>query len=337
MPSLDSFNFLKNKGIDLITGDSLRYNINDTLASPEDLSALFDVLSSHKDKNGRPCVFTPVCLVANPDFNKIRTNNFTEYFYEPFTETLKKYPGCEKSFELWQQGINAGLFAPQFHGREHLNVASWIKALQNNDRDTRLAFDHGLWAIKLPNTINAGGYQAAFLFNSREEKNNLECILKEGLDLFEVVFGYKASYFVPTNGFLNNSLGKVLIKGGIQYLNTTYIQNEPIDNKKFKKRFHYLGQQNQWGQKFILRNALFEPNQTGSNNLYECLERIKIAFYWNKPAIISTHRTNYIGELNPQNRINGLNELNKLLKILLNKYPQIEFMTTPELAELIGK
>lgn len=335
MPSLETFHILKRKGVDLTTGDSLRYNTTDTLASSEDLVALFEVLSAHKDKNGRACVFTPLCLVANPDFEKIRENNFTQYFYEPFTETLKKYPHCEKSFELWKQGIDTGLFMPQFHGREHLNITSWMKALQENHRDTRLAFDYGLWAIKLPNTIKAGGYQAAFLIKNLDETSYLESVLKEGLDLFEKIFNYRACYFTPPNGYFNNSLEETLNNGGINFLNTLLVQKEPVSNNKFKNRLHYLGQQNKWGQMYILRNVLFEPNQSKFYDLSECMKRIKNAFYLHKPAIISTHRTNFTGSLNPKNRDSGLNELNKLLKTLLKTYPDVEFMTTPELGQLI--
>jgi hypothetical protein len=50
MPSINSLNYLIKNGVDLNKGDSLRYNSNDTLATPADLSALFDILSSHRDK-----------------------------------------------------------------------------------------------------------------------------------------------------------------------------------------------------------------------------------------------------------------------------------------------
>jgi hypothetical protein len=63
----------------------------DTLADKQDLEYLFDILLSVKDKNGRPAVMTPVTCVANPDFKKIKESGFSQYFYEPFTETLKRY------------------------------------------------------------------------------------------------------------------------------------------------------------------------------------------------------------------------------------------------------
>lgn len=89
MPSNEVFDNLLQKGIDLLSDDGYRYNKNDSLATAEDLAALFEVFSSVKDSKFRNAVLTPVCVVANPDFEKIKQSDFTEYFYEPFTETLK--------------------------------------------------------------------------------------------------------------------------------------------------------------------------------------------------------------------------------------------------------
>ncbi len=105
MPSQQVFDSLQHKGIDLTSGDSKRYNQYDSLATADDLSALFDVLNSVKDKNDNPAVFTAVSLVANPDFEKIKTDDFQKFHYEPFTETLKRY-NREEAFKLWKEGVS---------------------------------------------------------------------------------------------------------------------------------------------------------------------------------------------------------------------------------------
>ena len=56
-----------------------------------------------------------------------------------------------------------------------------------------------------------------------------------------------------------------------------------------------------------------------------------------KPAIISSHRVNYIGSLEPSNRSHGLHQLKKLLKQIVNKWNDVEFMTSAELGELMRK
>jgi hypothetical protein len=105
MPSKEVFQKLYAEGIDLVSDEGYRFNKYDSLATSEDLALLFDVLDSVRDFNGRPAILTPVSVVANPDFERIEQSDFTQYFYEPFSETLKRYPGCESSFALWKEGI----------------------------------------------------------------------------------------------------------------------------------------------------------------------------------------------------------------------------------------
>jgi len=332
MPSLKAFQVLKEAGVDVRGRDAERYNLNDSIASSTDLEMLFEVLSTSKDRSGHNAIFTPVSIVANPDFQKIIDSNFQNYFYEPFIETLKRYPGCERSFDLWKEGIEKNIFVPQMHGREHLNVAAWMKALQKGDRQTRMAFDQGLWGF-VPDQHNFPGvdFQAAFLLGDPSELEQHKTIIEEGLNLFEKLFGYRPEYFVPPNGPFNNDLNKTLVKNGIKYRSASKIQNEPLGNCETKKVIHWLGQRDRSGLRYITRNCFFEPSQPGKDWVDGCLNDIKIAFRWNKPAIISSHRVNYIGSLNPSNRDNGLQQLSKLLKRIFKSWPDAEFMTTARL------
>lgn len=146
MPSLNVCNILLKKGIDL--GDPKRYNTKDNMASKSDLEGLFDVLLSVKDREGNSFKFTAVSLVANPDFQKIKESQFQNYYFEPFTTTLNRY-GYEDSFPIWKKGLDENIFIPKFHGREHLNVMAWMRALQANDKSTMMAFNQGVWGFKI--------------------------------------------------------------------------------------------------------------------------------------------------------------------------------------------
>ncbi len=334
MPSLAAFERLKQKGLAVDKGDAGRYNRNDTLASENDFAALFETLQKIKDSNGKPAVFTPVSLVANPDFEKIRQEKFQQYFYEPFTSTLQKYYPGKNVFQYWQEGIKNKLFVPQFHGREHLNVAAWMKALQQNDEQTHAAFNEGSWGFSNKHPYNVK-YQAAFDLTDPSEIKEQEKIIADGLALFEKLFGYKASFFVPPNGPFNNTLEKTAAGSGIQFMSASKVQQEALGLGKTKKRYHWIGQKNKHNQLYITRNCFFEPSQAGKNWVQSCLEEIEIAFRWKKPAVISSHRVNYIGSLNEANRKNGLQQLETLLQQALTKWSGIEFMTSAELGELI--
>lgn len=341
MSSKQAFRNLQNTGI--LIGKS-HYNLYDSLESNQDLELLFEILSKFKDKTGRAPVLTGVNVVANPDFDQIRLQGFTCYFYEPYTETLKRYPEHDRVYSLWKYGIEKRLFVPIFHGREHLNAQRWLRALQNQNQSTLLAFDIGVTGIP---TIGIKGeivpdFQAAFDIDTIDDLAYMKEVLKTGLNLFEDLYGYRSRYFVPTNGPFNNQLEEDLNILGVKYINTAKRQMEPLGNSEYKTNTRFIGQKNRFGQTYITRNCFFEPSSSGfewpanTDWVNNCLKEIEIAFRWNKPAIISTHRVNYIGFLHAENREKGLSYLSELLSRMLKRWPDIEFITSVELGNLIA-
>lgn len=331
MSSNHSREVLLKKGIDLDKGNGARYNRFDTLASKEDLEALFTVLTSVKDKNGNSAKITAVSLVANPDFDKIRNNGFTKYEYEPFTKTLERYEVSE-SFKLWKEGYSSGIFVPEFHGREHLNISTWMRSLQEGDKEAQLAFDHGIWGYQRK---KGTGFQGAYYLQLKEDLALQKLVLSDGLHLFEKLHGRKARFFVPPNGFLNNQLERVANDSSIQYISTPKFQKEPLGGGKSKSNFRYLGKNNRFGQIYITRNAFFEPSGSSKDDVDRCLAEIENAFKWKKPAVISSHRVNYIGGLDINNRDKGLYMLMSLLKVIIKRWPDVEFLTSVELGDMI--
>ena len=49
-------------------------------------------------------------------------------------------------------------------------------------------------------------------------------------------------------------------------------------------------------------------------------------FFTNQPAIISNHRASFVGGISVLNRDNGLQSLDLLLKSILSKWPDVEFV-----------
>jgi hypothetical protein len=337
MPSLPVFQKLEKLGVDLRSMDAERYNLNDSLETSTDLEKLFDILTGVKDKDGNYAVFTPVSVVANPDFEKIKLSGYSEYYYEPFTETFKKYPGCENSYAFWLEGIRNKIFVPQSHGREHLNITAWLRALHLDDRNTLLAFNEGMWGFVPDQQAWPGvDFQAAFLlFDPKEIEVHIK-VIKEGMDLFEKLFGYRAVYFVPPNGHFNNILNKTLSENGINFRCLGQIQPETIGFGKYRKTLNWSGKKDKNYITYITRNCSFEPSISSKNWIDSCLKEISIAFSWHKPAVISSHRVNYIGALNPINRDNGLHQLKGLLKEIVKQWPEVEFLSTNKLGKLMS-
>lgn len=333
MSSKNAYSKLLQAGVNLEKGAGARYNKYDTLASNTDLSYLFETLTSVKDKNGHNAKITAISLSANPDFDKIRENEFQKYYYESFYKTLERY-NIDSTKAIRKEGYKTNIFVPEFHGREHLNISAWMRALQSGDKEALLAFDYGIWGYNRKVGI---GFQAAFdleYFSDLEEQRE---VIRDGLKFFQEVHGHKARFFVPPNGPFNNQLENIASDGGIEYMSSSKIQNEPLGGGKTTKNVRYIGKQNKNKQTYITRNAFFEPSGSTRNEVSACLSEIELAFKWKKPAIISSHRVNYVGSLDEGNRDTSLSQLKELLQEIIKKWPNVEFMNSSELGDIITK
>ena len=321
--------------------DNTSFYQYDALECNDDLTELFGVLSHHKDFRGNHPVFTLVSNVANPVFEKIEQSGFTEYFWEPFIETLTKYPNHDRVYMLHKEGIERRLTYPVFHGREHLYVRRWMRLLQQRNKSVLTAFHHGACS----NMYGIGGeylgeLPAAFDLEFASDLAYLHSVINEGLVTFEQLWGFRARYFVAPNGPFNNSLEKDLLDNGIEYILGEKQQNEPLGDGRYRKHYRWMGKKNNLGQIYLARNCFFEPGimEGGlcNNPIERGLKTIERAFRWHKPAIISSHRVNYAGFLNPKQRKHGLIMLDQFLSEIIKRWPDAEFMSSVELGDLIA-
>ena len=59
------------------------------------------------------------------------------------------------------------------------------------------------------------------------------------------------------------------------------------------------------------------------------------AFRWDKPAIIGSHRYNYVGSVLPANREQGLKALSTLLEAICSRWPDVCSLTSSEVGEMV--
>jgi hypothetical protein len=336
MPDKHTYNILLSKGIRV---DNCPFNRFDSLASEDDLSSLFEVLNSVKDVNGNPPIITANCVVANPDFERIRIDKFQAYHYELFTETLKKYPRHANSYKLWKEGIEKRLLFPQFHGREHLNVSRWMRALSTNQKETLLAFDNNLFGLSTTiTTENRESFLAAFDAHDKIDKDQKVNIVQDGLNHFRLIFGYQSKSFIAPNYIWPSEFEEVLSQYGVKYIQGKRIQLSPdLGKPSYKKIVHYTGQKNKYDQIFTVRNCSFEPSFFNSTEVVNnCLSQIRTAFAWDKPAVVETHRINFIGFIESANRDKYLKLFIELLRSIKRNWPDVEFVTSHKLGEIIN-
>ena len=329
IPSVKIREKLKKRGLDM---DSNPHSRVDTLESELDYLELFDVFQKVNDKYpDKNPILTCNFIMGNPDFHRIRKSNFSEYFFEPFTNTYKEKYGNDNALNLLKEGIAKGFIYPQFHGRDHLNIHFWMQQLNESQSDYRIAFPFDTYSIDSIKLKRINSIMASYDYTNPSQKSDILNSISEGVDLFANIFGFNSVSTVPPRYLWDLEVEKEFVKKNVKVFQTAITQQLPklYHNKKIK---HFTGKKSSTSIIYSVRNAHFEPSYDLNYNwINQVMEKAKIAFFLRTPLIISTHRLNFVGGINEKNRKDNLAFLYELLIAIIIKYPSVKFSTTSKI------
>ncbi|MDO9554920.1 hypothetical protein [Rhodonellum sp.] len=328
MASKASFNRLEKKGYRV---SRLHFDRFDSLESNGDVGRLLELLSVYRDRSGAPAKFTMNMIMGNPDFDRIRTTGFEKYYHEPFYQTLKRFSDKDEVMDLYREGMQSGCFRMQFHGREHVHINRWLARLRATDRLYLDAFDEGMYALESGHLDAMAMYEKADIAIVKES-------IAAGMVLFEQTWGFKSASIIAPCYTWGDAVEKVWAAKGVEFIQGGRVQKRSIVGQEHPRtRRHYTGEKSSEGMRYMIRNVSFEPVTAPRQNwVNTALAEVATAFRWGKPAIISTHRLNYIGSLVPENSKKNLHLLGTLLGELIRLYPDMEFLSSDELGGMIA-
>ena len=335
MPNCESIDYLRKLGINV---DNCHYMLNDTLESQNDLEKLFEILSKFKDSRGKNPRITANTIVCNPDFPRIEQSDFKNYYSELNTATYRRYYGNSSIEKIIKEGIELGIYKPQLHGREHVNISRWMKLLRDNDEITRKAFDLRLFGISGHTfEISRPSLMAVFDGGDDEIEFDFEEIIADAIRDFQTLYGFRTETFIAPNNVWDEEIERILLKNGVRFLQGGTAQILPsAEGKPHEIKKNYLGKKNKNGQMYMVRNANFEPSSDQQKDWVNfTLSEISNSFIWRKPAIINTHRVNYVSGINPANADRTLKLLVKLLSEIIKRWPDVEFMSSDEFSNIM--
>jgi len=336
MPSRAAFEALNNSrnGVELS-----RYDAVDCLENEDDLEALSEVLSSVADAEGRPGQFTANMVMGNPDFDAIRDGQFERFVHEPFHVSYERYHGKDLR-RVWRELASAGLVRHQFHAREHLNAPFWLADLRAANPATQEAFDQGFYGLKC-RTGRPGrrDYLAAYDPATVGQLPEYWAILEDGLRMYEEVFGEPSLSMVPCNYVWPEEFDEVLAEQGTRFLQGSSVEFritpgvERFATQTVRRRF---GARRRSGLHDLVRNVTFEPYRSeATDHVDRALQQVRTAFFWGKPAVICTHRINYVAGMRPDLRDRHLQGLRRLLEAITKQWPDAAFRSSDELARMV--
>lgn len=305
----------------------------DGLASSEDLDFLFNLLVSFNDAFGEHPKITANVIVGNPDFNKIKEAQFTEFFYESIEDTFSRLTTHQDNLKKWRKAESQRIFVTQFHGREHLNYNRWLNALRADIDHTRYYFDLGMTY----SGVGDYSFMEAYDWSDKSEVHEKKIIISDGLNLFEKLFNKRSTSFIAPCYNWDLDIESCLYDNDVRWIQGTKYQLAPTGTfNKYKKIKHSFGEKSSSGVRYSIRNVFFEPSLAPQNDWVDnALARISNAFLFGKPAVVSTHRLNYVGFIDERNRDNNLKLLNNLLKQVLKKWPDVRFVSSADYDKIL--
>jgi hypothetical protein len=275
--------------------------------------------------------------MQNPDFEKINTDKFEKFFGINLFESYKNYYG-EDLEPIWRTAIKEEIMMPQYHAREHLNAYLWLNDLRLGIKDTKNAFDLNFFGLKTKTSSKLRNhYLATYFSETTEEFNSVIIALEDGVKQFNDIFGFNSKTFIASNYIWPKQLEAELLKLNIETIQGQIKQTSTNFSKnKISYLRHYTGEKNELNQIYSVRNVIFEPYLDQNQNWAElALKQIDNAFFWKTPAIITTHRINYASHISVKNRDSSLRHLDALLKKINTKHPDVIFLSSNQLSELM--
>ncbi len=335
--SKEAYKKLMNKGVK-VQNDP--YSYHDFLETDESVQKLYDFLRSLKDHTGQPLRITGNLILSNPDYDKIKLSNFHEWHKTTLDIQYENKPSSKNVLTLFKQGAMEKLFIPQLHGREHLHIPSWLKALQNGHEETKIAFENHSYAH--PSTHFKGSkmnFQTTFHSRDAYEENFADQSLIEGMKMFEEYFGFQSKSFIAPRYVWKEKLEERMAGLGVKTIQGKIYRFEPKDEEtdQLKKVMRFQGSQGKYGTINCVRNVFFEPSQNPSFNWEkDAVRRIKAAFLLGKPAVVSMHRLNFVNGIYKNNLEASLERLRNLIKVVQKEYPEVLFLSTDQFHDLFN-
>ncbi|MDD4356861.1 MAG: hypothetical protein PHN98_06380 [Smithellaceae bacterium] len=330
----EAYHYLVSLGYDMKRS---RWSL-DAMETDDDLTALFDVLSRFRDYRGCPAGMTANMVMANPDFAAIRDNGFQRYVYKPVWDNLAASPHRKGVTALWMDGMKNRLFRPQFHAREHIRWWEWMNALRNGSREAIDTFDLNMCGVPLAVSREQQSFFRPVFIDPPSNNNDdvdIARMISEGIEYFHKQFGFRSLSTVAPNVTWSDETERLWARHGIRYIQGGFLQHMVTD-RSHRRIAHYLGERSEHGAIYLVRNCAFERSASEKGDAWQrCFSQINRAFYLKTPAIVCSHRVNFIGSIIESNRKRGLAQLEQLLSAVRVRWPDVNFLSSAELGYMI--
>jgi len=307
-----------------------RREVLTTLETPADLARLYDLLAAHQGADGLPAVFTAFVSVANPDFPAIRASGFERYADLAIDQAVPARWQRGDIVGAWREGIRRGLFAPEYHANlHHTSPVRWLERL-------RAPGPEGVAARRLfeLEVYCQGEHLPEFEGMALSEEHAWH---EAGMSRFERICGYRPAAAITSDAYPETEtlwallgirticLKSCRVNSGqvVVYATKPWNNQDPaVPMGACHPRLDVA---------YLTRNVFFECAGRPEQSAQVAGEVIRARWSEGEPAVVSTHRANYVS-LDPGFAEDGRRQLARLLADLAAAGAR--FLTTAEVGDL---
>ena len=292
-----------------------------------------ELMKRHADSTGRHPIISAFVITAQADVPAILADSKELYHWKPIDETLPALVSALKRAE------KDGVFACEYHGRDHKNAKAWTQALRTLAKTggvlTRERID-ALW----PEPEQARCAMMTEYHDVRDgalvplSAAEIKVKVADGLGVFRRVFGHDSRCTVAPKYLWGPRTEKVWREEGITSVHGSNRQGGPAA-AAVDTRFRQLGNRTDTDLTCVPRTAEHGISLKSGNisSVASVMRDARRALAQRAPVVISTHSWAYcLVDRATHNEV--LARLDTVLSALETEYPDLRYLTSAELAEL---
>lgn len=302
-----------------------------TLERASDVKRVSEMLQGLRGGDGFPPILQANTVMAAPDYARLVPPAFEceelPLVGLPLAPSRWARPG------LWGEIVaarEAGVWWPELHGLHHIPEHAWLKGLRTGVLDARRAFEQQSPVCDA--VVGSGEYDASEPLELRLRN------LGRAVEKFQQLFGRLPDSFCPPD-----YRSDARIEAEAERLGVHAIQGRPErPGGGWPRLRHYLERFRfpdvQGGRFYLPPRIAFEPTWEGSDatavSHAGALRGVRAAWARGHPAIVSTHRVNYV-QLDESRGAEGVERLREFLTALVSD--GAVFLTDDETRSLVGR
>jgi hypothetical protein len=296
----------------------------------EALGEIAELLESFADRDGHHPVMTLGIVLATADGGKtLASGSYARQVISPGTHAAL--------LEVIRSGVDSGVFSVQLHGMEHFWPPAIMTACRTDNavadwlRDAPAARTEDLPAPLQSRWVDASSLPALPL-----AADAIRQAVREETGIFRELFGRLPAVAVPPTFIWNAGVEHAWAACGVGAIITPGARYESRDaNGRPAGRgdLLYNGQSGDGNVIYLVRDVYFEPafGHTADRALAALEDRTELG----RPALFETHRFNFLATDQDKNR--SMMELRRLLQLALERFPDVAFLSSGELADILAK